>query len=110
MALGALIASVKWFRNKAFAGRYTFDTLADAREHPEERLINLNEGCGIDEEKSSLSPARPPLEIAHISELFVDKYSLVRYDSIGAKEDVILIGNPGRGKTHLAIGFGIAAV
>ncbi|MCL2137508.1 MAG: ATP-binding protein, partial [Coriobacteriia bacterium] len=28
---------------------------------------------------------------------------------IGAKENVILAGNPGRGKTHLAIGLGVAA-
>jgi DNA replication protein DnaC len=28
---------------------------------------------------------------------------------IGAKENVVLIANPGRGKTHLAIGLGIAA-
>jgi DNA replication protein DnaC len=34
---------------------------------------------------------------------------LVSLDFIRQKENAILIGNPGRGKTHLAIGLGIAA-
>lgn len=34
---------------------------------------------------------------------------LMTLDFIVSKENVILIGNPGRGKSHLAIGLGIAA-
>jgi len=54
----------------------------------------------------------------HIVDLVLDEYSdevrreideLSTLDFIGAKENVVLIANSGRGKTHLAIGLGIAA-
>jgi DNA replication protein DnaC len=54
----------------------------------------------------------------YLVDLDMDEYSeeiheeiedLMSLDFIDARENVILIGNSGRGKTHLAIGLGIAA-
>jgi len=54
----------------------------------------------------------------YLQDLSLDEYDttlqkkieeLMTLDFIANKENVILIGNPGRGKTHLAIGLGIAA-
>lgn len=54
----------------------------------------------------------------YLQDLELDEYEgpirykiedLMTLDFIVAKENVILVSNPGRGKTHLAIGLGIAA-
>ena len=90
---GFVESSVKWARNKAFAERYTFDTLKDARDHLKGKLIELNDGCGIDEEKASLLPARPPLEIARISEHVADKYSFIRHDNCFYSVPDYLVGH-----------------
>lgn len=42
-----------------------------------------------------------------ISELFVDELASCRF--ISEKKNLIMIGNPGRGKTHIAIGIGLKA-
>jgi hypothetical protein len=77
---GYVESAVKWIRNQVFAARYAFDTLDDAREYLDGRLAELNAGSAIEEEKAHLAPARPPLEIARISECVVDKYSFIRVE------------------------------
>ncbi|MBR5207185.1 MAG: IS21-like element helper ATPase IstB [Erysipelotrichaceae bacterium] len=42
-----------------------------------------------------------------ISELFVNELASCRF--IDEKKNLVLIGNPGRGKTHMAIGIGLKA-
>jgi transposase len=78
---GYVESSVKWLRNKLFAYRYAFDTLEDAKQYMNERLCELNKASRIEEEKIHLIPARPPLELANISEHVVDKYSFIRIDN-----------------------------
>lgn len=77
---GYVESSVKWMRGQAFATRYAFDTIDDARAHLEERLIELNAGSRIDAERPCLIASKPPLELARISEPVVDKYSFVCVD------------------------------
>jgi len=64
-----------------------------------------------------LKEARFPYK-KYLVDLDMDEYGddikskieeLIRLDFIDARENAILIGNSGRGKTHLAIGIGIAA-
>ncbi|WP_196590412.1 IS21-like element helper ATPase IstB [Pectinatus frisingensis] len=42
-----------------------------------------------------------------ISNVFVNELASCRF--IGEKKNVVMIGNPGRGKTHMAIGIGLKA-
>lgn len=43
----------------------------------------------------------------HITDLFLQKLASCQY--IEEKKNIIMIGNPGRGKTHMAIGLGLKA-
>ena len=78
---GFVEASVKEIRKEAFTRYYHFDSLEDAQTHLQEVLSKTNETSRIEEEKELLMPARPPLEIARISENNVDKYSFIRVDN-----------------------------
>jgi DNA replication protein DnaC len=64
-----------------------------------------------------ITDARFPIK-KYLQDLKLDEYEkkvsdkiedLMTLEFIKAKENVILIGNPGRGKSHLAIGLGIQA-
>ena len=78
---GFVESSVKEIRKEAFARRYHFDSLKDAQDHLQEILAKTNESSRIEEERELLLAARPPLEIASISEHTVDKYSFIRFDN-----------------------------
>jgi len=78
---GYVESAVKFIRNQVFAARYSFNTIEEAREYLAIELEKLNAASRINEEKLYLIAARPPLEIAQISEPTVDKYSFVRVDN-----------------------------
>ena len=78
---GHVEGSVKIIRNKVFAAKYQFETLADAEAYLMEKLVKMNEGSMFEEERKHLRPYRPPLELAEISDQKVDKYSFVRIDN-----------------------------
>jgi transposase len=78
---GHVEGSVKIIRNKVFAPCYCFDSFEDAEAHLLKELEKMNAKSCFDEERSHLRPARPPLELAQISEHRVDKYSFVRVDN-----------------------------
>jgi hypothetical protein len=78
---GHVEGSVKIIRNKAFATKYRFDTLADAEAHLASELEKMNAGSLFAEEQMHLGPYRPPLELAEVSEQKVDKYSFIRVDN-----------------------------
>ena len=78
---GYVESTVKWIRNKIFAARYVFDTVDEARRYLALRLTCLNASSRIEEEIRALRPARPPLEIARVSEHSVNKYSFIRVDN-----------------------------
>lgn len=68
--------SVKVLRNQLFSRHYTFGSLDEAQTYAHSRLLKLNEGCGIEQEKACLLPYKPSLELAVISENTVDTYSM----------------------------------
>ena len=78
---GHVEGSVKIIRNKVFAAKYQFETLADAEAYLTKKLVEMNEGSAFEEERRHLRPYRPPLELAEISDQKVDKYSFVRVDN-----------------------------
>lgn len=78
---GFVEGSVKIIRNEVFAVKYRFDTLEDAEAYLAEELVKMNAKSAFGEEQKHLSSYRPPLELAEISELKVDKYSFVRVDN-----------------------------
>ena len=60
-----------------FSGHYTFGSLEEAREHLHRRLMKMNENSRMEEEKLGLSPRKPPLELADISEHTVNNQGMV---------------------------------
>ena len=78
---GHVEGSVKIIRNKVFAPKCRFDTLAEAETYLAEKLVEMNVGSMFNEERDYLKPYRPPLELAEISDQKVDKYSFVRVDN-----------------------------
>ena len=78
---GFVESSVKEIRKEAFTRRYHFDSLEEAQDYLQEVLVKTNLSSSIEEERELLLPARPPLEIASISEHAVDKYSFIRLDN-----------------------------
>jgi transposase len=75
---GSVESAVKLIRNKAFATRYEFDSFEDAQAYLQDKLVDINVGSSIEEEKSALLAYKQPLEIANIVEAAVDKYSFIR--------------------------------
>ena len=73
--------SVKVLRNQIFSDVYTFGSLEEARAYAHSRLLKLNEGSRIEEEKQHLLPGKPPLELAVISENSVNSGSMVSVDT-----------------------------
>ena len=79
---GHVESSVKILRNQMFADTWTFNSLEDAQGYACSRLLKLNEGSRMEEEKSRLRPYRPPLELAVVSELKVSPSSLISVDTV----------------------------
>ena len=78
---GYVESCVKNIRKKIFADKYVFESLDEAREYMQQKLIDLNKDSKIDEEKEHLKKARAPYELADISILTVDKYSCIRVEN-----------------------------
>ena len=75
---GAVESAVKVVRNRAFATRYSFDTLEDAQAWLDGVVDDLNEGKDLAAERRSLRPLPPRYEVADVREgVRVDKYSCV---------------------------------
>jgi hypothetical protein len=89
---GHVESSVKILRNQIFAEHYTFNTLEDAQAFAYSRLIKLNEGSRMEEEKHCLLSYRPPLELADISDPKVDPCSLISVDTVKYSVPEHLVG------------------
>jgi transposase len=89
---GHVESSVKILRNQIFAEHYTFNSLEDAQEYAYSRLIKLNEGSRMEEEKHCLLTYRPPLELADLSNPKVDTYSFVSVDTVKYSVPEHLVG------------------
>jgi transposase len=89
---GHVESSVKILRNQIFAENYTFNSLEDAQEYAYSRLIKMNEGSRMEEEKQYLRPYRPPLELADVREAKVDTCSFVSVDTVKYSVPEHLVG------------------
>jgi transposase len=80
---GSVECAVKTLRNQIFALRDTFKSLEEAREYMARRLNEINErnGSELEYEKPHLTPTKPPLELAVVTENKVDHYSFVQVDT-----------------------------
>lgn len=78
---GYVEGSVKYLRNKIFATNYKFQSEKLAIEYMKSQLIKLNEESKIEEEKMHLKVAKPPLELANITESVVNKYSFIQIEN-----------------------------
>ena len=78
---GSVEKSVDVIRNEVFADTWKFNSLDDAQEFLYSRLLKHNENSKMEEEKRHLTPYRPPLELAEISNNGVDTCSFVRVDT-----------------------------
>lgn len=89
---GHVEGSVKIIRNKVFSGHYSFGSLDEAREHLHRRLMKMNESSQMEEEKSSLLPYKPPLELAAISEHTVSNLGMISVDTCFYSVPEYLVG------------------
>ena len=89
---GHVESSVKILRNQIFAEYYSFNSLEDAQEYAYSRLIKMNEGSRIEEEKQYLRPYRPPLELADVRDAKVDTCSFVSVDTVKYSVPEHLVG------------------
>ena len=89
---GHVESSVKVLRNQLFSKEYEFGSLEEAREYAASRLLKLNEGSRIEEEKQRLIPYKPPLELAIISENTVTKSSMISVDTAFYSVPEYLVG------------------
>jgi hypothetical protein len=61
---------------------WAFNSIEDAQEYANSRLLKMNEGSQMEEEKKCLKPYRPPLELAIVTEPKVNPSSLVSVDTV----------------------------
>lgn len=80
---GSVEQAVKFIRNKAFATKWKFESLAEAQAHLNKVLDRLNQTSTIEEEKKFLKAIPAAFEVADIrSNVLVDKLSCVRVDRV----------------------------
>jgi transposase len=79
---GSVERSVEVTRNRIFADKHKFASLAAAQEYAESVLMKMNDAEAFDAEKSTLLPYKPPFELGIISENHVNSYSLIVVDSV----------------------------
>jgi hypothetical protein len=89
---GHVEGSVKIIRNKVFSGHYTFTSLEEAREYLHSRLLKMNEGSRMEEEKRHLLPYKPPLELAMISGHTVNSMGMICVDTCFYSVPEYLVG------------------
>ena len=89
---GHVESSVRILRNQIFAEHYTFNALEDAQTFAYSRLIKLNGGSRMEDEKQCLLSYRPPLELADLSDPKVDPCSLISVDTVKYSVPEHLVG------------------
>lgn len=89
---GHVESSVKILRNQIFADAWQFNSLDDAQEYAQSRLLKLNEDSRMEEEKEYLRPYRPQLELALVTEAKVTPSSLISVDTVFYSVPEYLVG------------------
>lgn len=75
---GHVEGSVKIIRKAIYGEKYEFSSYESACEYLQHRLLKMNESTNIEEEKKHLIPYKPPLDLAEIRTVTVNKYSFAR--------------------------------
>ena len=78
---GHVEGAVKFIRNKAFSMKYKFNSYEEARNYLQTRLVALNQGSMIEEEKCHLKPLKPSLRLSEVTECKINKYSLATIEN-----------------------------
>jgi len=89
---GHVEKSVDVVRNQIFADTWSFNSIEDAQEYANSRLLKMNESSKMEEEKKHLKPYRPPLELAIVTEAKVNPSSLVSVDTVFYSVPEYLVG------------------
>jgi hypothetical protein len=89
---GHVEKSVDVVRNQIFADTWAFNSIEDAQEYANSRLLKMNEGSRMEEEKKHLKPYRPPLELAVVTEAKVNPSSLISVDTVFYSAPEYLVG------------------
>jgi transposase len=89
---GHVEKSVDVVRNQIFAETWSFNSLEDAQEYANSRLLKLNESSQIEEEKKRLRPYRPPLELAEVKDAKVDNCGFISVDTVKYSVPEYLVG------------------
>jgi len=89
---GHVEKSVDVVRNQIFAEIYTFNSIEDAQEYANSRLLKMNEGSQMEIERNHLKPYRPPLELAVLTEAKVNPSSLISVDTVFYSVPEYLVG------------------
>ena len=98
---GFVESSVKKLRREIFAKKYEFDSFEEAETYMAEQLERINKDAKTEEEKAALQPARPPLELATLTDQIVNKYSFIRVDNNFYSVPDHLVGHKVRVKNYL---------
>ena len=78
---GSVEKSVDVLRNQVFADSWRWGSIEDAQIYLHSKLLKLNEHSQMEEEKKHLTPYRPPLELAIISDNKVNPSSMISVDT-----------------------------
>ena len=78
---GHVEGSVKYIRNKVFAKHYQFKDFEEASAFLQMELVKLNANSQMNQERSYLIKAKPPLELATCHQAKVNKYSFIRVEN-----------------------------
>jgi len=89
---GHVEKSVDVVRNQIFADTWSFNSIEDAQEYANSRLLKMNESSKMEEEKKHLKPYRPPLELAIVTEAKVNPSSLISVDTVFYSVPEYLVG------------------
>jgi len=89
---GHVEKSVDVVRNQIFVDTWSFNSIEDAQEYANSRLLKMNESSKMEEEKKHLKPYRPPLELAIVTEAKVNPSSLVSVDTVFYSVPEYLVG------------------
>ena len=78
---GHVEGSVKIIRNHVFATNYEFMSFEDAQDYLNSQLIKMNVNSKIEEERLSLLPYKPKLELGNLTINKVNKYSFIQVEN-----------------------------
>lgn len=100
---GHVEGSVRYIRSKVFTSHYEFDSFEEAEERLKNKLKELNKKSRIEDEKESLIPLKPLLDLADVRNQKVNKYSTIQVEKNFYSVPELLIGKNVIVKNYLTL-------